>query len=91
MTNQGFDGQIEITNTTRNGFYYSIRANATYAKNTIIEDDTAIPAEPYMNTRGQMAGLPMGYVALGLFQSQEEIDNSPKQELGAYTVGDIKY
>ena len=91
MTNQGFDGQIEITNTTRNGFYYSIRANATYAKNTIIEDDTAIPAEPYMNTRGQMAGLPRGYVALGLFQSQEEIDNSPKQELGAYTVGDIKY
>ena len=91
MTNEGVDGQIEITNTTRGGFFYSVRANATFAKNTIIEDDTAIPAEPYMNTRGNVAGLPMGYVALGLFQSQEEIDNSPKQELGTYTVGDVKY
>lgn len=91
MTNQGVDGQIEITNTTKKGFYYSIRGNFTYAKNTIVEDDTAKPAEPYMDTRGNVAGLPLGYVALGLFQSQDEIDNSPKQELGTYTVGDIKY
>lgn len=91
MKNRGVDGQIEITNTTKKGFFYSIRGTFTYARNTIIEDDTAVPAEPYMNTRGQLSGLPLGYVALGLFQSQEEIDNSPKQELGSYTVGDIKY
>lgn len=91
MENRGVEGQIEVTNTTKKGFYYSIRGNFTYAKNTIIEDDTAIPAEPYMNTRGHVSGLPLGYVALGLFQSQEEIDNSPKQELGTYTVGDVKY
>ena len=30
-------------------------------------------------------------VADGLFTSQEEIDNSPKQQFGNYTVGDIKY
>ncbi len=91
MTNQGVDGQIEVTNTTRNGFFYSIRGNVTYAKNTIIEDDTAHPKYKYQNSRGTCAGLPLGYVALGLFQSQQEIDESPVQELGSYTVGDIKY
>ena len=45
----------------------------------------------YQDSRGHCAGLPLGYVALGLFQSQEEIDNSPVQELGSYTVGDVKY
>ena len=30
-------------------------------------------------------------VAAGLFTSQEEIANSPKQRFGNYTVGDIKY
>lgn len=30
-------------------------------------------------------------MALGLFQSQEEIDNSPEQTYGEYRVGDIKY
>lgn len=91
MKNRGVDGQIEFTNTTKKGFFYSIRGNVTYAKNTIIEDDTAQALYDYQNTRGKSAGLPLGYIAEGLFQSQEEIDNSPKQELGSYTVGDIKY
>ena len=34
---------------------------------------------------------PFGLVALGLFESQEDIDNSPKQTFGEYRVGDIKY
>lgn len=68
-----------------------MRGNITYAKNKIIEDDTARALFDYQNTRGHSTGLALGYVAEGLFQSQEEIDNSPKQELGSYTVGDIKY
>lgn len=34
-----------------------------------------------------------GYISEGLFQSQEEIDNSPEQMVGNSTpkVGDIKY
>ena len=32
-----------------------------------------------------------GFIALGFFESQAEIDNSPKQMLGEYRVGDVKY
>ncbi len=91
MDNTGFDANIEFTNTTSYGLYYQIRGNVTYAHNTVIEDDTAQALWSYQNTRGKSIGIPLGYIALGLFQSQEEIDNSPKQELGTYTVGDIKY
>ena len=91
MDNTGVDANIEFTNTTRSGFYYQFRGNFTYAHNTVIEDDTAQALWSYQNTRGKSINIPLGYVALGLFQSQEEIDNSPKQELGTYTVGDIKY
>ena len=91
MTNTGIDGQIEITDTTPSGFFYSVRGNFTYARNTIVEDDTAYAMFDYQNSRGQSAGGWLGYTALGLFQSQEEIDNSPVQQLGAYTVGDVKY
>lgn len=91
MKNRGADGQVEITDTTPGGFFYSVRGNVTYARNTIVEDDTTRALFDYQNTRGTSSGQLLGYVALGLFQSQEEIDNSPKQELGSYTVGDIKY
>lgn len=91
MDNTGVDANIEFTNTTRSGFYYQFRGNFTYAHNTVIEDDTAQALWSYQNTRGKSINIPLGYIALGLFQSQEEIDNSPKQELGTYTVGDIKY
>ena len=50
----------------------------------------------YQNRIGKPFGSggsmqPFGLVALGLFQSQEEIDNSPVQSFGEYRVGDIKY
>lgn len=32
-----------------------------------------------------------GFIALGFFESQAEIDNSPKQMFGEYRVGDVKY
>lgn len=91
MKNQGMDGQIEFTNTTSGGFFYSIRGNITFARNKVIDDDSARALYDYQNSRGFPAGRSLGYIALGLFQSQEEIDESPVQELGSYGVGDIKY
>ena len=46
----------------------------------------------YMSVVGHPVNAITGVlVADGLFTSQEEIDNSPKQRFGNYTVGDIKY
>jgi len=92
MENRGFDANIEFSNTTRKGFYYNLRANITFARNKVIEDDTAYHTWSYQDTRGRSTGMIYGLTALGLFQSQEEVDNSPHQELDeSYGVGDIKY
>ena len=50
---------------------------------------TSPTGKPY--GAGGSGDQPWGLVALGLFKSQEEIDNSPVQNFGEYRVGDIKY
>ena len=40
---------------------------------------------------GGPADSERGLIALGFFQSQDEIDNSPVQQFGQVKVGDIKY
>ena len=91
MENRGVDGNAEFSGTTRGGLFYSVRGNFTFARNKIIEDDTVYHQWAYQDSRGKSANMMYGLTAIGLFQSQEEIDNSPKQEFGTYTVGDVKY
>jgi TonB-linked SusC/RagA family outer membrane protein len=92
VKNSGFDGKIEIRKTTDYGLYYMLTGNATLAKNKIIEDDSPIPKYDYQNTRGKRIDQPFGLVALGFFEDQEDIDNSPRQNFMAVVrPGDIKY
>ncbi|MDR0699578.1 MAG: TonB-dependent receptor [Tannerella sp.] len=92
VDNKGFDGSIEFKNKTSYGLMYSFNVNISYARNTIIEDDSPRPAEPYQDHRGQPIDRPMGLIALGLFESQEEIDQWPKSTFKTDLIpGDIKY
>lgn len=92
VNNKGFDGLVELRKTTSNGLYYMVRGNFTYARNKVIEDDSPITKYEYQNTRGKRIGQPFGLVALGFFESQEEIDNSPEQTfMSTIRPGDIKY
>lgn len=91
VKNQGFDAMLEAKHTTKSGLFFALRGNFTFARNKVLENDTARAVYDYQNSRGQSVNATFGYVALGLFQSQAEIDSSPKQELGSYTVGDVKY
>ena len=91
MENRGVDGNIEFSGTTTSGFFYSVRGNMTFARNKIIEDDTVYHQWGYQDSRGRSANMIYGLTAIGLFQDEEEIANSPKQEFGTYTVGDVKY
>jgi len=90
--NKGFDFNITASKQTSYGLYYSLGVNMTLAKNKILEDDTAIHKWENRNSRGRPIDQPFGWVVLGLFEDQEDIDNSPKQNLGpAPQPGDIKY
>src|SRR5690625_1907303 len=90
--NYGLDALLEVQNTTRKGFYYSFRGNMTYAVSKRTKDDYPTFLYPYQNPIGNLIDQPFGLVSLGVFQSQEEIEESPRQTfMEDVQPGDIKY
>jgi TonB-linked SusC/RagA family outer membrane protein len=90
MENQGFDASLQFDRKVGE-VQLSALGNFTYSQNIIIDNDEPDWNYKYRNRIGKPFGQPFGLVALGLFESQEEIDNSPKQDYGTVRPGDIKY
>ncbi|MFC1226407.1 SusC/RagA family TonB-linked outer membrane protein [Pedobacter sp. BG31] len=68
----------------------STNANFTYAKNIILERTENVL--PNQSTIGRYVNGGNYYIAEGIFQSQAEINASPKQTLSSLVVpGDLKY
>lgn len=92
--NQGVDLSLEW-NKVVGDWTLSARGNFTYNRNKLVNKDEPDYEYNYMNPRGKPYGVggsqPFGLLAIGLFQSEEEIENSPVQTFGQYRVGDIKY
>ena len=76
-------------------WFFTARGNFTYNRNNLVNNDEPDWKYKYQNRIGKPygvgAGQPWGLLAVGLFESEEEIANSPKQTFGEYRVGDIKY
>src|SRR5699024_1809375 len=90
MDNKGIDGNIEYTDSFGD-LHYTVRANYTFAQNKIVENDEPDWKYEYQNRKGKKYQQQLGLVALGLFESQEEIENWAEQKFGEYQPGDIKY
>lgn len=87
MENKGFELNLGYRNSTKPGLKYDINANLSSYRNKI----TALPAtvaalngtfggNGVESVIGHPNGAQVGYVADGLFKSQEEIDNHATQE-----------
>ncbi len=76
-------------------WFFTGRGNFTYNRNNLVNNDEPDWKYKYQNRIGKPygvgAGQPWGLLAVGLFESEEDIANSPKQTFGEYRVGDIKY
>lgn len=94
MKSWGFDTSLEY-NDKIGQVYLTGRATFTYASNEILRNGDELNKYPYMNTVGQKIYQTTGFQALGLFESQEEINRSPTQFSEAIhsklRPGDIKY
>ena len=92
--NRGIDGTIEMSPVAiTSKFSMSFRGTLSYNKAKLLENGAAPYEEPYMDPRGQNLNLNYGFIAEGLFQSQEQIDNHPDQSSvgGKPRPGDIMY
>lgn len=90
--NQGIDGTIEYNAKINSDFDVTFRANYTYNKDEIVENDQAPTKYAYQELRGHNILARLGYIAEGLFKDQAEIAASPSQFGGYKSLpGDIKY
>lgn len=86
MENRGFEFNIGYRNTTNFGLKYDITANISSYSNKITKLPATVAANGTFGGNGvqSVIGHPMGaqvgYVADGIFKSQDEIDNHAIQE-----------
>lgn len=86
MENRGFEFNIGYRNQTHFGLKYDVTANISSYRNKITALPTTVAANGTFGGNGvkSVIGHPMGaqvgYVADGIFKSQEEIDNYATQE-----------
>ena len=90
VASYGVEAGLRYAKSFANGFNLNFGGNVSYNRSKILEW-IETPAYPNLSVIGTPADAERGLVALGFFQSQEEIDNSPLQEFGQVKVGDIKY
>ncbi len=88
---KGFE--VSLTHRHKIGdFSYSVNVMGTYAKSRWLRhSNDPINAPDWLKLTGKEVGMQVGFLSDGLFQSQEEIDNSPLIAGKAVRVGDIKY
>ena len=69
-----------------------VNGNFTYASSRYKKyEEPDYSDVPWRSRIGLKLSQPMGYIAERLFIDEEEVNNSPEQQLGEYMAGDLKY
>jgi TonB-linked SusC/RagA family outer membrane protein len=74
-----------------NDFSYKIGLNGTYAKRRWLYYPDAVNKPDYLKLTGKEVGALEGFIALGLYQDEQDITNSAVLASGKPRPGDIKY
>lgn len=96
VDNKGIEATLEYTQQLSKKVFLTVRGNFAWNEDEIVEDDSPSVAYPWLETRGTNVNGRWGWIAEGLFTSEEEIMDHAKQFGESYPgqvsqVGDIKY
>jgi len=96
VDNKGIDFNMEYNKQLGSKTFLTLRGNFTWNEDRIIEDDQPTPAYPWLETRGTNVLARWGWIAEGLFTSEDEILDHARQFGEEYPgqlseIGDIKY
>lgn len=87
---EGFDATIGW-NDRIGDFTYGIGARGSYLVSEVINENQAYQEYDYLYHTGNRVGQRYGLEAIGFFESQMEINNSPQQTFSTVRPGDVKY
>lgn len=92
VDNWGIELSVNWRKEFTKDLYVDFRGNFTYTENKYVNLDEPVYPYVWKTSTGKPLSRTTGYIVQGLFSSQEEIDNSPTQNLGSTVKpGDIKY
>jgi TonB-linked SusC/RagA family outer membrane protein len=93
VKNEGFELELRHNKSLAKNFSYYLRGNFSYAHNTVIKKDDAYMTLDYQKEEGYPIGTSVKYIAIGIFQSYDEIYNSPPQlsQVGGIPGNNILY
>ncbi len=89
VLNRGLDATLNYDQTFGE-FTLAFQGNLTFARNRVLKNDDPPRAYPWLDAVGKKTTAVFGYVAEGIFNSQEEIDSSPVQ-VGDVRPGDLRF
>lgn len=92
VLNRGFEAAISWSGANADGFSYTIGANATFTRNSLVSTTEVIPEESYLNPVGRPTSTIFGLESAGLYGKEASISGStPASAFGAFGNGDIAY
>lgn len=74
-----------------NNFNYFVRGNLSFLRTKIVEMNEEYKTEEYLKMTNRPIGQYSGLEAIGFFNDESDIINSPKQAFSDVKPGDIKY
>ena len=89
--NKGWDAELTWRDKIGQNFSYFFRGIVSHAKNKILEMGEAPSPYTLSMSTGRSIGTIFGYVADGFYNTQEEIDNGPADQLRTLKPGDLRY
>ena len=81
VDNWGIELSVNWRKEFTKDLYVDFRGNFTYTENKYVNLDEPVYPYVWKTSTGKPLSRTTGYIAQGLFSSQEEIDNSPTQNL----------
>lgn len=89
---KGFEVEAKYQKNFNKDFWMVFNGNFTYASSEYKKYEQPDYSDaPWRLLVGTKLNQPMGFIAERLFIDDEDVNNSPKQLLGNYTAGDLKY
>lgn len=89
---QGYEISLKYSQIFNNDFWATAMGNFTYATSEFsVYEEPSYENAPWLRSEGQKIGQPLGLIAERLFIDEYDVANSPIQEFGEYSGGDIKY
>jgi TonB-linked SusC/RagA family outer membrane protein len=89
VSDKGFEFEINHQQFISNDFNLTISGNVSYSRNKVVSIDEPAGVIPWQSAEGHPIGSRLLYKAIGIFRSQEELDNTP--HVANANVGDLIY